>query len=294
MTVSEKLDLSRLPAFGLIDIDYEAMLSAHIAGLKSRLATEGIEWDTDQLETDPVKILIEEISFRRMQDRQALNDVAKGLTLAHGYGAYLDHIAATLYPDLGLTRLAGESDDRFKRRITLAPEARSEVTPGAYVFKALSADVRISDAKALNYVSGLVPVGEILVVILPDEEHIDAQADLVTIARNAIMSDRVRLGSEVITVRAATVVDIAIAATLHISRGPDRNLVSADAAQRLVKYRAERRRIGRVMPRSGIMGALHASAVDFVTLTSPAADIDPGPDGWVRVTSVNVVPEVAP
>lgn len=293
MTVSNRLDLSLLPPFSLVEVDAEAMRSAHIASLKVRFEERGIPWDVDQTAHDPAILQIEEITAWRVTDLTALNDAGKSLTLAHAWGGFLDHLAATLFPDLDLKRLQGESDERFKRRITLAPEARSEVTPGSYVFKALTADVRIADARALNYASGLVPVGEILVTILPEEQHMGAQADLVLLARDAIMADRVRLASEVITVRAATAVDTAIAGTLHISRGPDRGLVKAEAEQRLTKYRAERRRIGRVLPRSGLMGALHAGGVEFVVLPTPAGDIDPGPDGWVRVTSVTVDTEVA-
>lgn len=294
MTTSEKLDLSRLPPFQLVPIDYEAMLTAHLASLRRRLNDAGIDWDVDMLETDPLVISAEEITYRRMLDLQALNDTAKSLTLAFSYGGYLDHLAATLYPDLALMRLAGETDDRFRRRVALAAEARSEVTPGAYAFKALSSDVRIADARPLNYASGLVPVGHVLVVVLVDDAHIDVAEGIVAIAREAVMARKVRLSSEVITVQAAAPIEQAIAAVLHLRSGADSALVLAEAEKRLAAYLAERRRIGRVLSRSGIMAALHAGGVEWVELTAPSSDVEPGPAEWVHVTSVNVTTEVAP
>lgn len=293
MTVSDKLHLSQLPPFALVDVEFEAMRSAHLASLRQRLAEEGIDWDVDVLETDPLVIAVEEITYWRTVDRLALNDVAKSMTLAFAYGSHLDHLAATLYPDLGLVRLAGESDERFRRRVALAAEARSEVTPGAYVFKALSIDTRVADAAALNYASGLVAVGEILVPVLVEAAHMDDEADIIDLARQAILSDRIRLASEVITVRPARPVDAVISATLHLRRGPDPSLVLNEGRARLDAYLAERRRVGRVVSRSGLMAALHSGTTEWVSVASPSADVDPGPDGWVRITDIDVSLEVS-
>lgn len=293
MTVSDKLDLSQLPPFSLVDAGYEAMRSAHLASLRQRLAEEGIDWDVDVLETDPLVIAVEEITYWRTVDRLALNDVAKGMTLAFAYGSYLDHLAATLYPDLALVRLAGETDDRFRRRVALAAEARSEVTPGAYVFKALSADPRVADAAALNHASGLVAVGEVLVSVLVDAAHMDDEDAVVDLARQAVLSDRVRLASEVITVRPARPVEAEVSATLHLRRGPDAALVLDEARGRLDAYLAARRRVGRVVSRSGVMAALHSGTTEWVSVSSPATDVDPGLDGWMRVTDIVLSTEVS-
>lgn len=305
LTTAEALDLSRLPPFRLVEVDYEQLRHEQMTGLVARLHEAGVAYDVQNMETDPLAVAVQEIAYRRMLDLRALNDAGKRLTLVYGDGAALDHIAATYYADLGLRRMVVreataneqavmESDDRFRRRIALAPEARSEVTPGAYVFKALSSDARIADAVALNYASGLVPVGEILVAVLPEPGHgEDVTEQLVEAARAAVLSPRIRLASAPVDVRAAAVVEASVTAALHLRPGPDAGLVLQEAQARLAAYLAERRRIGRVVSRSGMMGALHAGGVEWVDLQAPTTDIVPPPDGYVDMVEVAVTTEVS-
>jgi phage-related baseplate assembly protein len=126
---AETLDLSRLPPADLVrPLDYEAIVAARVADLKDRLEAADIPFDVDRLETDPGVILQEADAYRELLALQAINDVGRANMLAYATGADLDNLAA-VYGG-GISRLlvsAGpppvyETDERFRRRILLAPE----------------------------------------------------------------------------------------------------------------------------------------------------------------------------
>jgi phage-related baseplate assembly protein len=84
-----------------------------------------------------------------------INDSAKACMLAYAVGEDLDQFAA----NNGVERLTDESDERLRRRAQLAFEGQTVAGPrGSYVFHALSADVRVLDAKPLTPVPGTVRV----------------------------------------------------------------------------------------------------------------------------------------
>lgn len=287
MTVftAEQLDLSRLPPFRLVAVDYDAETAALKAGVVARFNARGVPYDVDRIETDPAMIWSEEAALRKTETLAAINDAGKRLSLTYGYGEALDHTAATYYADLGLRRLvlreadpvAGtpavmEDDERFKLRILLAPQARTPGTLGGYEYQALTAAPWLSDALALNYASGLCNPGQIIVVVLgrdPDPDPAAARpaeeepAQLV-LARNAILDRNTKLGSDMVSVRAADRVPVVRGYTLGIRPGPDPALTRAQAASGYGAYLASRRRIGKALAESGEKAALFASGVEYV------------------------------
>ena len=299
--LSSSLDLARLPAFKLVDVDYEVERATLIAAIKARFQARGIPYDVDMLETDTAVILAEEFAFRKTLTLGQLNDAGKRFTLVSAYGATLDAIGATYYADIGVQRLivtpadpiAGtpavmETDDRFRRRIQLAPEARTPGTLGGYEYWALTAAPRLTDARALNHASGLVSPGQILIVLLggPDE------AEQIAIAQAFLLNRNVKLATDMVAVRAATRTNAAINAVLEMRPGPSPGLVQTEAEANLTSYLAKRRRIGERITKSSIDAALTVGGVDRVRQNSPVTDIDPGPDGVVQITAKNVTTEI--
>lgn len=301
---AEQLDLSRLPPFTLVPADFEAGMAARKASLVARYAAMGIPFNTENLETDPVIIPQQEDEHRRLLDIQALNDTAQGLTVSYGWGDRLDHIAATYFADIGLRRMPAvaeprpfathpedwESDDRFRRRIGLASEARSPFTPGAYVFAALSASIAVADAVALNWASGIdLSPGEVRVVVLgiagADE---DALTDTV---HSVLMTRHIKPATDVLSVAKARRVTAPYTAVLRVRRGPDPVLVRNEALRRLELYRADRRRIGLILANSGLDAALHVGGVEEVVSTM--GTVDPGRDALVELSPISVTTEVA-
>ncbi len=302
MTSADTLDLSRLPAFNLVDVDYEAIVAARRASLVARLTAAGIDYDVETLETDPAMILQQEDGYRELLDKQSLNDAGKRLTVTYGYGAALDHIAATYFADIGVRRMAlvaeprpyltnpedWEDDDRFRRRISLAPEARSPFTPGAYVYGALSASVLVADAVALNWNAGIgLERGEIRVVIL-GTAGADEDA-LIEAVHAALMGRTIIAATDDVSVVKARRVTVPYTAVQRVRRGPDPALVRLEGLRKLDIYRAERRRIGLVIANSGLDAALHVGGVEEVVSTM--ASVNPGPDGIVVLSPITVTTE---
>ncbi|MDP2214771.1 baseplate J/gp47 family protein [Phenylobacterium sp.] len=284
--LAETLDVSRLPSFELIAADYEAILAERLAGLKARLASAGVDYDVGQLETDPLAILEQEDAYRELLERQAINDAGRSLTLAYAAGPVLDHLAATLFPTVGVRRLPGEIDDRFRRRIALAPEAKSPGTLGGYEYQAMSAHPDVRDALALNHASGVVPPGEVRLQIVTETGAVEAE--VLAAVRAAVFDRDVALATGVLSVAPAAPLPYDVTAIIEIPRGPDPGLVLAEVNARLIAYADNRRRAGRVVALSGLDAALHAPAVERVHRLAPLADIDPGPAGVAVLGQVNL------
>ncbi|WP_309628735.1 baseplate J/gp47 family protein [Brevundimonas sp.] len=287
---AETLDLSRLPPFELVRPSYETILAERLASLRARFAAHGIPADHLNLETDPLVILEQEDAYRELLNLTAINDHARSLSLTRAIGPVLDHLAATYYAQIGIRRLEGEDDDRFRRRIVLAPEAASPFTPGAYKYAALTATLDVADAEALNHASGLVDPGEILLVVL-GRPGIDETA-LAEIVRDNLDARPIKALTDTVTVRAASHSVVDVAAVIEVAPGPDPELVVVEASARLAAYAAGRRRIGLRLTRSGIAAALHLPVADNVRLDPSLLTTDPGPAGVAELGEVAISVEV--
>jgi phage-related baseplate assembly protein len=212
-----------------------------------------------------------------------------------------------------------ETDDIFRARIKLAFEAFSTAGPeGAYVFHALELDgVRdIADAVAYSeedgatysdtlhadaYSMGLIgtpfanrddgdPVlaPEILIAVLPTQTYGVADQALLNRAFRACTSDDVRPLGDNVRIEAATVSPYDIAVTMYYAPGADAAAMAALAKTRLEAYAADRRRIGLAIQREVIGGRAAVDNKVTVEVTSPIADIEPGPKGAAQVGTITV------
>lgn len=293
LPASSALDLSRLPAFQLVEVDYEAERSTLLARVQAALADIGVDFDPAQ-EADPIVILAEEVAYGRFLALQAINDAGKRMTVAFGYDEALDHLAATFYADLGIRRLDGETNDRFRRRILLAANARSPGALRGYEYWALTFGPALSDAKALNHESGLIAPGAVAIILLgdPGAPGALAEAAQVQAVLSGLMDPAVKLGSDQLIIRAASRTPAAIEAVLEIPAGPDATAIVAAAQQSLAKFLAERIRIGARVPVSGLHAALSVAGVTRVRLVQPVGDIVTTADGVVQITAVSISAEV--
>jgi len=268
------VNLSRLPVPDVIEqIDYESLLAALRADLQARLPTFDA-W----LESDPIMKLLEVAAYREMLLRQQFNDRARSVMLAYALGSDLDHLGALLGVQRRLLDPGDpsqqqparyESDEDFRRRITLAPESFSVAGPeGAYIYHALGAHADVLDAS----VSSPAP-GHIHIHLL--SRHGDGQANPVLLAAvNAVLNaDQVRPLTDYVSVHSAQIVDYAIKADVYTYAGPDADVVLAQSRQRVAAYVAEHHRLGRDVTRSALFAALHSEGVQRVILHEPAADL---------------------
>lgn len=270
------IDLSRLPAPTLIEtLSYEATYAEMLAKLKESLP----DFD-DSLESDPAVKVLQLCAYFRMLDRQRVNDAARALMIAFATGSDLDQLGAR--PEFNVARLElapadpvtgtaaiMESDDEFRRRIVLAPEAFSVAGPsGAYISHALSADPDVLDASAVSPSPAVVNV-----YVLSRTGTGTAAAPLLATVTAALSGETVRPIGDRLTVYTASIVTYAVTASIKTFSGPDPAVVLAEAQARIEAYVADAKRLGRDITRSAIFAALHVAGVQNVTLTSPAADL---------------------
>ncbi|MGW8201902.1 baseplate assembly protein [Sphingomonas bisphenolicum] len=277
---SVAVDLSLLPAPQVVEtLDYESIKSAWLDFFRGLMTEAGLVFDA-LVESDPVMKLVEVGAYRELLIRQNFNERAVSMLIAKATGANLENLAAFYR----VVRLAGETDDRLRRRVLLAPDAFTVAGPeAAYVFHALTADVTIADAVATSPAPG-----EVLVSLMSETGDGSATPAQIAAVTAVLTHGEVRPLTDFVTVASATRVDFQIAAELTIADGPDPAIVLAAANADLATYRTQRRRIGRKVTRAGLIGALQVEGVENTNLALPAADIDPGRTGFANAISTSV------
>lgn len=251
--------LDRLPPPNAItSLSFEALRDAAIADLVSRVP------DYEPRPTDPAVRILEVAAYVRLLIEGRVNDAVRATWLATATGGDLDQIAA----GLNVARLAGETDDAFRRRIQLAWTALSTAGPSdAYRFHALSVPgVREVGIDSPN-------PGEVRVVVLADTQAGTADADLVAAVEAALNDRAVRPVTDTLTVQSVAAVPYDVEAALTVgAAGPDLGVVRAAAVAAVLAHGAVRA-IGRDVHRSALFAACHVPGVESVTLSAPAADV---------------------
>lgn len=292
---AETLDLSRLPSPTLVTLDYEASLAARKADLVAKAAAVGIDYDVTGLESEPGVIVEEVDAGREMIALQAINDAGLANMLAHSTGPDLDNLAA-IY-GLGLpvkleravvgTDLSGnpimEGDERFRRRIQLAPEGKAQGSPAYYVFHALTAVPTLADATAVSPAPG-----EVVVTVMGSGDNPAPSTAEVDAARAALFADNIKPLTDILTVQAADVITIDLTAQLQLYSGPDATTVLADARAAEIAFLAKNKRLGRDLILYAWVGRLQRDSVYAVRPLGPLADIPATPYQVVYVHSLNL------
>ena len=270
---SPAIDLSALPA---PDIIAQPTFETRLAGKLAQLLSLAPEF-TALVESDPAMKLLQADTYDEIVLAQAMNDAARGLLLAFATGAQLDHLAALFAvtrltvtpadPETGAPAVL-ETDTALRQRVQLAPHAFSVAGPElAYVFHARSAHPDVADATAISPTPG-----EVLVTVLATSGTGVPSAPVLDAVR-AVLDGPVRPLTDAVTVQAAQLVDFSIEAQLHVFAGPDQALILSTAQASLTAYLASARRLGRDIPRSAIIAALHVGNVQRVELLAPLADV---------------------
>ncbi|MCK5934494.1 MAG: baseplate J/gp47 family protein [Fulvimarina manganoxydans] len=285
--IAEPLDLSRILKPTLVAVDFDAIKAERLAQLKARFVESGLDWDVGKLEANPGVILQREDAYRQTLDLQSINDMALARTFGFARGADLDWLAATFYADVpGISRLAGELDDRYERRIAAAGEALSgAITEGGIVYHALTFDRRIVDAVAYRVRPGVVAC----VILL----EADAPADAIRTGLAARLRSPKLRGTEEVSVQVAFPVETAIRVRLRHGPGPDPALLNAAsfAALTAVKTRVEAK-IGAALTTDEIIAAARVGNVTKLVLESPMADVIPGRNGVLKIGAIEVTTEL--
>jgi phage-related baseplate assembly protein len=276
-----QLDLSRVDTSDLFaPLSYQSLRDARMADLKARLTAAGWEYDVETLETDPGGYLQETGAYRELLTLQAIRDAQLSVLLAFSWGEWLDRLG-----DLhGTARMPAvpsprpyatnpedwESDDRYRGRIQLAPEAFPAAgTPGGYIYHAMASSIDVQDIGLTVLNRGTPDVMVELTVLAASGNGVPSDA-LVQTVRAAVTSDNVKLLTDVVSVRPASNVDYSVSATLNVLPGPDPTMVQTNALASLQAMASKYKRLATGLPPSAITGALQISLVDSVTNMTPA------------------------
>ena len=260
--MSAVLDLSRLPPPDVIEpLDYEEILAEVAADFSGR-NTEFSAW----VESEPTVKLMETMAYRERLLRQRINDAGRALLLPHAEESDLDNLVSLV----GIARLAGESDDRLRRRAVLGFDGFATAgSAAAYRFHALSADAAVRDASATSPSAGAVTV-----TVLGGENPDGAAGDtLVDAVEATLTGDRVKPMTDVLTVQGAEIVPYTIAAALTVASGPGAETVRLAAEEALTAHALATHRLGATVARSRLIAEAHVAGVENVLLTSPSADV---------------------
>ncbi len=245
------IDLSGLTPPDIIEtLDYEAIVQAMRDDLVQRFP---LIVGVIDLESEPARKLIEAFAYRELRLRARVNDAARAVLLASSYGTNLDHLGALF----ATARQDGESDDRFRRRIQLAPEAFSVAGPeGAYQYHALTVAPWARDVSAISTRPGIVQV----TVLKTGTEPSPTLAERETI-RLHLRDEAIRPLTDVVEVLAPAIRRTSIVARLTLYPGPDAQVVRQRALSAVTSWVEKNRMLGMNLRRSALYAALHQESL---------------------------------
>lgn len=263
---AETLDLSRLPPPNAVKtIDFELIIDERKADLLARFAEAEIEYDVEELETDPAVILQQADAYREVLGLGSVNDAVKAVLPMFATGADLDHIGLKFF---GVQRMAGEGDERYRLRILLSPEALPAGSPGGYVFQAMTASLLVKHVGVSSPAPGYAQL-----VILSSEGDGTASEDLLTTVRARLFRDDIKPLTDVVTVFGAEIVSYRYEAILHIPSGPDPASVVSAAEESVQLMADDHHRVDRSVFETAQIGAAQVGNVRKVVKADPDGDI---------------------
>lgn len=262
-------------------LSYESIVAALLADGRARFLSTGFDYDVGNLEFDPFKIFMEASSFRELDLRARINDVAKTRFVPFAIGSDLDYLAA----DNDVVRMVGETDARLRKRIILAISGRS---PGGsaqwYISAAMRADIRVEDARIFR--TGIGP--ELTLAVLSSDNGGIADAALLAAVNTIVQSDSVRVVSDRITVVAATKDTVNISAQIWLLPDASQTIMSQLEPQLRGLFDDEGG-LGFDLKRTWITARLHQTGVARVNLLAPTIDMIAAPNSAIAIGTVTLI-----
>lgn len=259
-------ELAHLPPPSLVqEISYEESLAAMRARLVAIFNDVGINYNVENLETDPGQILLQVANYELVMMRVRINEAIRSWFLAYSYGSDLD-VLANWYD---VTRMVNESDDALKRRVIEAIRGRSPGgTEPRYRSIALGASPMVADAAV--YTVGRDPT--IHVAVFSTESGGVAGANLLATVNAALQDPNVRMVNDTIVVAGAAQQQIDIVANLWLLPEASDGVVDI-AKSNLQNSWASQMRLGRDLTLSWLTSKLQVDGVHRVEVLSPSSDI---------------------
>lgn len=286
------VDLTGLTPPDIVEeLDFEAILAVLKSDCVARMDADGVEYNVETLESDPVVKVLEVAAYRETLLRARVNDAARAIMLAFAQKSDLEHLGVyygvkreLVTPATSSSPAVYETDTRLRQRVQLAPEALSTAGPeGAYVFHTLTVDPSIKSVQVYTPAPG-----EVHVLPLTDVGNGAPSANLLARIRSRLMEEDIRPLTDMVYVRAPTQLNFTLSANLSIADGPDPAVVKNAAIAGINAYLSARHKVGTSIMRSGLIAAAMVPGVENVTLISPSTDIEPAEDEVAYATTITV------
>lgn len=264
----------------LEELDYEQILSEMMVSVKSRFVVSGIDYDVGNLETDPVKIALEEVAYREVGFRARANDVAKAQILPFSTGSDLDYLGNFHE----VPRLSGELDKAYHYRIQIGNKGKSPGGPEDwYKFHALSSDVRVKDATV-----DLIGKGpKLMASVLSTDNGGVADQPLLDAVFAALNASDVRVTNDVISVQPAVLQIVDIEYDIYLLSGQPISIYDALEETLITKWDDDQS-MGFDLNHSWITKTLHQPGVQRVEPVEPVAPVIAGPDRAISIGTVTL------
>lgn len=263
------------------------------------------QYDVDMLETDPIKInQVNNAHFQSLHEDR-VNQAARAVTLAWAVGTDLDGIA-TRYP-MKPTRLPGEEDERFRRRIWLSGYGLSVAGSGeGYEFWTLSTAPTVRDAAAWSPQPGHVQIsilGPYQAPRVPDATLMDIRTELMLPGLKlgpmmgvggtgsnliAAMLQAKKPLTDILSVTRASLIEPTIRVKAWLRPGADRGTVLGSMQTAADRYIQDAYYLGRDVTPGEIDAMLWRKGVARLRIDEPTEDLLIGPNTAVRIKSAEI------
>ncbi|GGF38226.1 bacteriophage protein [Youhaiella tibetensis] len=260
-------ELANLPPPSILEaISFDARYGELKAKLVQLFDAAGIDYDVEDLESDPAQILLQVAGFQDIHLRQRINEAIRSWFLAYAENGDLD-VLAQWYD---VARLGGEADDALRRRIVINIQGRSTGgTEARYRAVALGADVRVADVAV--YTEGRDPT--IHVAVFSSDNSGMADAALLANVDAALQAPAVRMVNDTIVVASAAQSEISVTARAWLlPQAPESTIALMESNLRRAWKAAML--LGRDPARSWITAQLQVDGVQRVELLEPATEIE--------------------
>ena len=254
-----------LPLPTLIDeLDIEAILARKKADVVGIFDSHGLTVDVLDIESSSEAIILQHAATEEGLLRQRINEAVRGQFLPFAFKQDIDYLGGFH----NLTRMLGESDERYKERVIL--KIASGQLGGSephYKLVAMTADLRVADAKP--YRIGRDPA--IHVAIISSDNDGVADAELLAIVDAALQDPARRLTNDtIITAPAARQVLDVTAKVWLLPEAPTSTLGAMQAS--LEQGWQEIMQLGRDVNHAWLLSKFFLAGVQDIEIISPAAD----------------------
>jgi phage-related baseplate assembly protein len=260
-------DISKVAVPDIIEeIEYKTLKESVLSYLRSIFA-ENLKF----LESDSVTLVVEALIYREMLLRAKINEAMRAAFLPTANGTNLDNLGI----NYGVIRLENESDEAFRRRILLSLDRFSTAgSLGAYIYQTMSVDSAIIDVRVFEGEPGHV---DVVYYAKPDSLELKSRIEA------HLNKDTVRPLTDIVSVRAATRVDVNIVLDVYLYQIADSESVKSEI---LSRFAAMSFRIGEDLPKAKIIAIAMTPLVFDVK--SNIDDVECPNDAIVNIQSITI------